>query len=96
MGTNNINTNTTTHNAGFPPAPPETRQQAGVVKHFQTTFNCADVPCYAAVKLWAVSPLKIVIDSYELTAREADERATRLFSNLGALGCICNHMTQPV
>ena len=30
MGTNNINTNTTTHNAGFPPAPPETRQQAGV------------------------------------------------------------------
>ena len=32
MGTNNINTNTTTHNAGFPPAPPETRQQAGVVK----------------------------------------------------------------
>ena len=42
MGTNNINTNTTTHNAGFPPAPPETRQQAGVVKQKKPRLNVSN------------------------------------------------------
>lgn len=36
------NTSGTTHNAGFPPAPPETRQQAGVKgqKRFVVLNNC--------------------------------------------------------
>ena len=37
MDTNKINTSNPTNNAGFPPAPPEARQQAGEVK--QTTFS---------------------------------------------------------
>ena len=73
----------------------DSREQQQPLIHFKTTINCAAVPCYEAVKTWAARPQTVVIDSYELTAREADLRAMRLFARLGALGCNCNHMTQP-
>jgi len=64
---------------------------------FKTIINCLNVPSFAAVKAWAenaAKPLQIIITSYEETAFDADIRAMRLFSKLGALGCIANHKTQ--
>jgi hypothetical protein len=65
-----------------------------IPRHFKTTINCVFVPCFDVVSAWAVRPGVVVIDSYTVTAREADLRAMRLFSRLGALGCVRNHMTQ--
>jgi hypothetical protein len=63
--------------------------------HFKTTFKVLTTsPAFPLVKEWATPGTnEIVIDSYELTAQEADLRACRLFAKLGAIGCIASHTT---
>jgi hypothetical protein len=54
MGSNNINTHNTTNNAGFPPAPPETRQQAGVVKQSTISLRAMRYCIHAHKTVWVL------------------------------------------
>ena len=65
--------------------------------NFQTTIKVHPMMTgYDKIKNWITSPGVVVIDSYEDSAHAARLRACRLFSRLGALGCIMDHDTKAV
>ena len=70
-------------------------------KHEQDPRYCTMIdvnmahPDFAKVSLWATGNA-VRIDTYGGTANDASLRAMRLFSKLGATGCIRNHHTMRV
>jgi hypothetical protein len=64
------------------------------VSHYQTTLKVHPLlPGYRAIKGWETRPGIVVIDTYTVSAQSACIRACRLFSALGATGCIMSHDT---
>jgi hypothetical protein len=64
------------------------------VSHYQTTFKVHPLlPGYRAIKGWETRPGIVVIDTYTASAQSACVRACRLFSALGATGCIMSFVT---